>query len=459
MTDAARGAATPGWLSALLGSAAFARAFTLVVFAAVFSAFAIERTAGRVTYVTIVAGLCVFGAAAMVVRRREISPLRLVPTTVIVFVGWAFASIFWSGDAPTSFLSWVSMAATAFLAVVIGHVRDTLQTVRALADVLRVLLGVSLAIEVLSGILLDIPFGFLGVQGSLAQLGPVQGMFGTRNLLGFVAVLALITFLIEYRTQSVRPGLSVASVVLAGALAALSDSPTVVVLALGVGLAVGALALVRHARPERRAGLQLALGALVVVGVFVGYAARHPIIALLGAGTDFSMRVDLWNMMVDFLRQKPVQGFGWFGVWKPDEYPFNAINFWLDTTHATGLNAYFDVALQLGWVGLVLFLALGALALARSWLVAGERRSVIYAWTPLVLVALLVDSMFESFTLTGLGWLMLVLCAVRASQSRSWRERLDSGVDAGGPAGADDSGLPHAPGEQPRSQGDESSSG
>ncbi|MDT0141081.1 O-antigen ligase family protein [Microbacterium sp. PRC9] len=447
MTDSPH-AAAPGWLGTLLASASFARAFTLVVFATVFSAYAIERIAGRVTYVTIVTGLCVFGLAVMISRRRELSLLRLVPTTVLMFIAWAFASIFWSSDATTSFWNWVSMAALAFLAVVIGHVRDTLQTVRALGDVLRVLLGVSLALEVLSGILLDVPFTFLGIQGKIAELGPVQGIFGTRNLLGFVAVMALITFLIEYRTQSVRPGVSVASVVLAGGLAALSDSPTVVVLALGVGLAVGALALVRHTRPERRAGLQLALGALVVVGVVVGYTARHQIIALLGAGTDFSMRVELWNFMVDILRQKPVQGFGWFGAWDRGEYPFNAINFWLDKDHATGLNAYFDVALQLGWVGLVLFLALGALALGRSWLVAGERRSVVYAWTPLMLVALLVDSMFESFTLTGLGWLMLVLCAVRAGQSRSWRETLDRGTDAGDGGSAEGSGLPHAQGEQ-----------
>ncbi|KQP69168.1 lipid A core--O-antigen ligase [Microbacterium sp. Leaf288] len=447
MTDSPH-AAAPGWLGTLLASASFARAFTLVVFATVFSAYAIERIAGRVTYVTIVTGLCVFGLAVMISRRRELSLLRLVPTTVLMFIAWAFASIFWSSDATTSFWNWVSMAALAFLAVVIGHVRDTLQTVRALGDVLRVLLGVSLALEVLSGILLDVPFTFLGIQGKIAELGPVQGIFGTRNLLGFVAVMALITFLIEYRTQSVRPGVSVASVVLAGGLAALSDSPTVVVLALGVGLAVGALALVRHTRPERRAGLQLALGALVVVGVVVGYTARHQIIALLGAGTDFSMRVELWNFMVDILRQKPVQGFGWFGAWDRGEYPFNAINFWLNKDHATGLNAYFDVALQLGWVGLVLFLALGALALGRSWLVAGERRSVVYAWTPLMLVALLVDSMFESFTLTGLGWLMLVLCAVRAGQSRSWRETLDRGTDAGDGGSAEGSGLPHAQGEQ-----------
>ena len=113
------------------------------------------------------------------------------------------------------------------------------------------------------------------------------------------------------------------------------------------------------------------------------------------------------------------------------------------TSHATGLNAYFDVLLQLGWVGLVLFVVFAGIALVRSWLDASERRSVIYAWTPLILVALLVDSMFESFTLSGIGWLLLVLCAVRAGKSRSWRERMDgSGADAGPAARSGSAQMP-----------------
>lgn len=427
--------AASGWWKALLASAGFARAYTLAVLGAVFASFAIERMAGRVTYVTIIAGLCVIGVAVLAARRDEISLVRLVPTTLVLFLGWALASVFWSTDTVTSFWSWVTTLALAFLAVVIGHVRDTLQTARAVGDVLRVLLAASLAVEVLSGVLLDLPLRFLGVQGNLAMLGPVQGIFGTRNMLGFVAVLALITFLIEYRTQSVRPGVSFASVLLAGGLAALSDSPTVLVLAVGVGLSVAVLALVRHTKPQHRGTVQLGLGALVVIGLVVGYFARHPIIAWLGAGTDFSMRVNLWNMMVDFVRFQPVQGWGWYGAWSPREQPFNIINYLLDSTHATGLNAYFDVLLQLGWIGLLLFAAMAAIALVRAWLAASERRSVIYAWTPLILIALLIDSMFESFTLVGIGWMMLVLCAVRAGLSRSWRERID--------APGTDGGLPH----------------
>ena len=71
------------------------------------------------------------------------------------------------------------------------------------------------------------------------------------------------------------------------------------------------------------------------------------------------------------------------------------------------------------------------MALLRSWLDAAQRRSIVYAWTPLMMVALAVTSAFESFTLYGLGWFLLVLCAVRAGQSRGWRERLGATTPTG----------------------------
>lgn len=427
-------------LGGILASAALARAFTITVFGAVFAAVAIERMAGSVVYTTIVTGLCVIAIGMLVARRREISLLRLVPTTLVLFAGWALASVFWSTDATRSVWAWLSLAGIALLAITIGHVRDTLQTVRALGDVMRVMLSISLALEVLSGILLDTPLRFLGIQGAIAQLGPIQGIFGTRNLLGFAAVLALITFLVEYRTQSVRPGVSLYSVILGGVLAALSDSPTVVVLAAAVAVAAGALALVRHASPHRRTALQWTFGGVLVVGISTAYIARHPIIAWLGAGSDFSTRAELWAQILTYVRMHPIEGWGWFGSWPRTEIPFIIINFRLGETHASALNAYFDVLLQLGWVGLLLFLALAGFAFVRSWLVASERRSIVYAWTPLTLVALLVDSMFESFTLWGFGWLLLVLCAVRAGQSRSWRDRMDAGDEV--------TGLPHVPNDE-----------
>ncbi|MDT0156770.1 O-antigen ligase family protein [Microbacterium sp. ARD32] len=409
----------------LLASAEFARAYTLTALAAVFASFLIERLTSTPTLVTILGLLAVIGAAVLMARREELSLLRFAPTSLIGFLALAIISVLWSSHRSHTVLDWLSLLGVAIVAITIGHVRDTLQTVRAIGDVLRWLLGLSLALEVLSGILLDIPFAAFGIDGNLALGGPIQGIFGTRNMLGFVCVVALITFVIEWRTQSVGRGVGVLSVALGGFLALLSASPTVVVLAAAVGVTTVALTIVRHTPPARRATVQWVLGALVAAALAFAFAQRHRIIRLLDAGSDFSTRADLWNAILDWVAGKPVTGYGWFGSWTGGEYPFQYINFQLSDHHQSALNAYFDVLLQLGVLGLALFLVLGGVATVRSWLVASVRRSVVYAWTPLLLVTLAVESMFESFTLSGAGWLLLVLCALRAGQTRSWRQNID----------------------------------
>lgn len=433
MTSPARGHHRPmHYLAEMLRSANLARAYTLAALAAVFGGYAIEHMSSTVTYVTIIAGLVLIGGGMLIARREELSLARIAPLSVIAFLVWALASAFWSSDAEATVIRWLPLFGLAVIAIVIAHVRDTLQTARALGDVMRVLLSISLGLEILSGILLDMPITFLGIQGNIAAFGPIQGIFGTRNLLGFYAVIALITFLIEWRTNSVRPGVSVFSVLLGGVLAVLSDSPTVVVLAVSVAAVTGVLMLVRHTDPASRAPLQWGIGAVVAMGLITAYFLRRPIVQFIGAGSDFSMRVDLWRTAATYIGFYPVQGWGWFGPWDPEQFPFNVVNLVLKNNHASALNAYVDVLLQLGWVGLVLFLALAGIGLVRSWLVASERRSVVYAWTPLILVTLLIDSVFESFTLISGGWLLLVLCAARAGQSRSWRDRMEITEPAAG---------------------------
>ncbi|GAA3927143.1 O-antigen ligase family protein [Microbacterium soli] len=405
----------------LLASAEFARAYTLSALTAMFASFMLSRLTSPVTLVTILALLALIGAGMLIARRDELSLLRFAPTSLIVFLALALLSVLWSSHRLHTVLGWLALLGGATIAITIGHVRDTLQTVRAIGDTLRWLLAVSLGLEIMSGILLDMPFTAFGIEGNLALGGPIQGVFGTRNMLGFITVVALITFVIEWRTQSVSRPVGVLSVALGAFLALLSASPTVVVLAAAVGVGTVALTIVRHTPPARLASVQWVLGGLVAAALVIAFALRHPIIRMLDAGSDFSTRADLWNTILDYVAEKAVTGYGWFGTWTGGEYPFMYINFDLSDQHRSALNAYFDVLLQLGVAGLVLFLVLGGVATVRSWLVASVRRSVVYAWTPLLLITLAVESMFESFTLTGSGWMLLVLCALRAGQTRSWR--------------------------------------
>ncbi|HTN55611.1 MAG TPA: O-antigen ligase family protein, partial [Microbacterium sp.] len=172
------------YVVSLLASAGFARAYTIAGLAAVFGMFLIERLTSTITLVTIVAMLAVIGVGVLLTRRDELSLLRFAPTSLVGFIALALFSLLWTTSRSGTLTGWLTLLGFTIIAVTIGHVRDTLQTVRALGDTLRWLLTISLGLELLSGVLLDIPLTVVGVEGNLALGGPIQGIFGTRNMLG-----------------------------------------------------------------------------------------------------------------------------------------------------------------------------------------------------------------------------------------------------------------------------------
>ncbi|GAB3126829.1 O-antigen ligase family protein [Glaciibacter psychrotolerans] len=368
--------------------------------------------------------LVVIAALSLVARRRTLGWHGLLPLSILIFVAWCALSIAWSGYTVLSLVGVGAQLTWAFLAIYIALVRDTIQILRATGNVLRVLLGVSLGLEVLSGLLLDMPFRFLGIEGNIASLGPIQGIFGSRNALGLIALVAAVTFSIELRSRSVTRNVGIASLVLTGVMLLLTRSPVIVVVALFVAIAALALYWLRRTRVEIRWRLQLGLaGATVVVGV-IALVARSRILALLNAGSEFEVRYTLWREMWRLTGLHPLEGWGWVGTWPQSVTPYGWLDFVTKHNQTSGLNAFIDVYLQVGLVGFILFLALVTLAFVRSWLLASNKRPLVYVWPALIVVILLVISTAESTVLTGFGWMLLVVCAVKAAQGMSWRTAL-----------------------------------
>lgn len=422
----ARGAAIAA-LADLFRSAPFARAYTLTALTAAFLTTAIHRVNGTVTLATIVAGLAALGIGILIARRDELSLIGFAPTSLVLYVIWAIVSLAWAldGSYGRTVIAWFSLAGWTIVAVTIAHVRDTLQIARAVGDVLRWLLTISLALEVFAGIIVDEPIESLGIEGLIAFGGPVQGVFGSRNLLAFVAVIALITFMIEWRARAVPRHVTGYSLALAGLLVVLSGSPTALVVIAALIVAEFVLGIARRARPAARRRAHIIIASLTALGIAAALVLYRPIAAFFAARSGFAARADLWSEIAVWIRQRPVTGWSFFGTWEDEPFPTNVIDLSLGWVNESALNAYIDVVLQLGWVGLFLFAAFSLLALARAWLAAADRRSVVYSWLPLTLVAVLVESAFESYAISDLGWLLLVVCAVRAGQERSWRVVLD----------------------------------
>ena len=414
----------PEALRRVFASPKFAASLTLAILATAFSTHLVRSVMGWPGLIGILAGLVVLAVLSLLARRPIVEWHGLLPISIIVFVAWCALSGVWSGYVSETIIGVSYQITVGFLAIYVALVRDTFQVVRAIGDVLRVLLGLSIVLEVLSGLLLDLPIAFLGVVGDIDQLGPIQGVFGSRNVFGLIALIAAVTFYVELRARSIRRGLGLGSMWLAGICLVLTRSPVIVVVAVCVIVAGLALYRLRRTPVEGRWMLQLGLLSAALVAAGAAWLARTTIIGTLNAGSEFEARYTLWSEMWRLVELHPLEGWGWAGFWPQDITPYGWLEFTTGRLHATGLNAYLDVYFQVGLIGFLAFLALVLLAFVRSWLLASNKRSLVYVWAPLMLVTLLVTSAAESTILFEFGWLLLVICSVKAAQGLSWRSAL-----------------------------------
>ena len=431
MSSLPNGATIVDLARSVLESPRFASATTVATIGTAVGAELLVRLIGWAGLVAMVTTLVLLMFGMALVRRSEFRWVGLLPVSLLVFVGWACLSILWSPYRWATATGLAYLLAFTALGIGIALVRDSIQIVRAFGDVFRAALVVSIGLEIFAGVLIDSPIPFLDIQGDLDALGPIQGIMGSRNQLGLLALIAVITFGTELRTRSVSRGLGIGSLVLGVAGVLLSRSPVISAVFVVVAMAVVALYLLRRIPAERRTIWQLALLAAAVVLAIVAWVLRAPIIALFSANSELSYRLTLWRGILSLIAQNPLEGWGWVGYWRPDIQPFPLFAVAGERDPTSAVNAFIDVWFQLGFVGLAIFVGLVLLTFTRSWLLAGRRRSTVFAWPALVLVALIVTSLAESSMLVEYGWLMFVVCTVKAAQELSWRRAFAGGDPLG----------------------------
>ncbi len=398
---------------------------TTIVGAGAFS-FALHRLLGWAGFIAVLVGLVVLAVLSLVAQWREIGWRGLLPISLLGFIGWACISFVWSQYHWASVAGISYLLAFTLLGIYVALARDTIQIVRSFGDVLRVVLAVSLSMEILSGILIDTPIHFLGITGRLDELGPITGVLNTSDQLGLVSVIALITFGTEMRTRSVSRGLALGSLALGVVSLLLSRAP----LAFGAMLVVAAAAAVLYGlrrAPDTSRGLwQLGVFGLVATVCALAWIFRSPIVTAFNAGGALTYRLGVWRGVWTLTQSRALLGWGWAGAWPVTAFPFSTFAPAGGRFPGSALNAYLDVWFQLGTVGFGLFLVFLGLAFTRSWLLASRRRSVVFAWPSLILVALLIGALAESSLLVEFAWLTLVVCSVKASRELSWRRAFES---------------------------------
>jgi exopolysaccharide production protein ExoQ len=425
-----------------------------------------------------IALIVVVGTIIGLVRLKPDWMWRKFPKSLGVFLVLATLSIAWSfypgWSAVGVGLQWITTIVAVFLALTLTWQ----ELLRTLGAALRWALGLSLLFELIVAVFVrhavlpffveyhleKIPAAFYWSRGLLLHGGPIEGIVANRNLLGFLALLAVIVFAVQLAAGTVKRGWGIGWLVLAALMLALTRSATVTVAAAVVAVAFGFAMWARRRGPQRRRTVYAAAAASVVV-VIAALAVFTPwLLSLFGKSDDLTGRLDIWAAVTQLASERAALGWGWVSYWVPFVKPFDGLAVRNGVEYLQAHNAWLDVWLQLGVIGVIAFAALALSTLWRSWFLAVDRpvrapepvrvkppmvelvetrsreklnqrtttdaagRPAKPAAAPypastllplLLMAALLAQSLAESRLLIEYGWLLLVMLAVMTKRQQA----------------------------------------
>ena len=199
--------------------------------------------------------------------------------------------------------------------------------------------------------------------------GAWQGLYFEKNQLGgHMALAVLITAFLGLMDRRFR-GIWLSGFALSALLVLMSTSKTAL-LAMGLGLAVlGIGALMKR-------GVRTSLAVLWVSGVTTALLGMilwlSPALVFEALGRDASLtgRTDIWAVLVDYIKERPLLGYGYGAFWAEGSGPGAWVRETLQRDAPPAHNGWLDVALALGAVGLVLLVLDFSMTLIRAVLAA-----------------------------------------------------------------------------------------
>ena len=381
-------------------------------------------------------------SVVLLVRARRARALFAgeVPIPLVGFLALATLSIAWSFYPAPSALG----VMTTWMTVIVGAAVATTYSweviLQALGTALRIILGLSLLFELVVSTFVRaplLPFFTLADIDSYEKIpkllywsrdllfegGKIQGIVGNSSLLAFLGLLALIVFSIQLASRSVTRGAGIAWIAVSVAVILLTRSATITVAIVVIAVVLAAVLAIRRSGRRGTAAVYAGLLALVAAAITAAAVAREPLLALLGKSSNLTGRLDIWSAVIGLAQERPAFGWGWVSFWIPWAPPFDTLAFEGGVQQLHAHNAWLDIWLQLGIVGLVVFGILVLSTAFRSWTLAVDRPwfeptspapyTAISLLPLLLIVALLVQSVAESRLLIEYGLALLVILAFK----------------------------------------------
>jgi O-antigen ligase len=346
--------------------------------------------------------------AILVVHAWANKPFVAPPLWLGMLIFWTVCSVAWASEPlhAAKRLSW-DLASMLF-----GLYLGANYNNREEADLLFKALAFCAVLSILVAV---VDPGWAYMRGG-ALTGNLRGVFSQKNVLGKNMALLGMVCLYRLRSGERGRGRTVLVLFLSLGLLYMSKSTTSVI------LVILAFALLPLLRVFRLPPFQLILGGAAVslllgVTIMVLIPRTSELLESFGKKADLTGRTELWSQVIAAIARHPWHGYGvysfWNGMYGPSAAVIAAIGW--DAPHAH--NGFLDVLLDVGAIGLALFLfayasaVIGAIRNYRN----GESETEL--WPLLFLVMTLFANLTESSLIhQSIYWTLFLSSAYRASK-------------------------------------------
>ncbi|MGO2110111.1 MAG: O-antigen ligase family protein [Pseudoclavibacter sp.] len=385
-------------------------------------------------------------AVVVLAKKRPLPRWHHLPLPLLLFMVWCLTTALWSEYVAETLLTSALQIITVVIGLAIAVTLTRPMLLRAISLAMRAIVAMSLVFEVIveaffpdgvfplymlipgqlemltgvPGATIDTaPPGFKWSQGHIFSGAAIQGVVGNRNLLAMIALLAAIAVAVQLMSKQIGRWNGLIWLAASLGTVALSRSMTVVV---ACGVVAFAALLVWIARPLRTRHRWMLYGAVFVAMLACAAVVlrfHDTLFGLINRSSDMSGRGDIWWAVTQLAWEHWLGGLGWISYWAPWVEPFKGMLVVDGVQYLQAHNAYIDVWMQTGVIGVVLFALLVITTLIRTWWLAidsepnGQARipqSAMLAF--LVVVALTVQSLTESRLLVEGNWLLLSSLAI-----------------------------------------------
>jgi exopolysaccharide production protein ExoQ len=345
-------------------------------------------------------------AMLFLVRKRivEFAHLMWQNKPLVVLLSWAGISAVWSIASQTTIRHFVALLFTSLFGIYFGVRYDLRQQVR--------LVSVALGIVIVASVLVCLVFPESGV--GISPDSPLEepawhGVLTHKNSLGALAVLATIILVLYFFKRVHRP-IVVIGIVLLFFVVVLTEAKTSLVYFV-IGIVTIPFVRAFQRNPSMRRKI-VTYAILIAAGLTMWIQNNWENFTYsLGKDPGLTGRVMLWGLAVEWIRQRPLLGFGLDAFWTSYYGPaadFRNASHWF--IGATAQNGFLDLCLDLGLIGVLLFVVSFAITYRQGLKLAKIVKSPEGLWPVVFLTFLFVYSLTEFGFLSrnNLYWILYI---------------------------------------------------